>query len=497
MKGIKMSEKGNTIKVNLIFQTMYQILIVITPLITSPYVSRALGAEGLGVYSYTFSIVNYLMIFSLLGTTNYGNRSIAIVRDDKQKMSRIFCEIVMLQFIVTSLAILIYVLYLLVYKPENFIISVIQLFYIISCYFNINWFFFGIEEFKLTVVRNFFIKIITIFCIFIFIKDPSDLWKYVLLLALGELLSQALLFSFLKKYIVWIKPTFKGVIRHLKPNLLLFIPAIAYSINNLLDKTMLGILSDYQNTGFFYNAEKLINIPTGIISGIGLVMLPRISNLISSGHQNLGEKYLYKSLNFVMLLACGLGFGIASISREFVPLFFGEEFDGSVRVVQLMSFVILFKAMADVVRTQYLIPHKEDKIYANAMLIGAVANVSINAFLIRPYGAYGAAIGTLVAEFLICGIQIWKTNQKISLIVPVFKTSLFIINGIVMLIVIRFVVSMSDIENSLLLLILEILCGTVTYIIGSILIFAVIDRAALNAVLQISKNKFLRKTKFE
>ena len=162
-----------------------------------------------------------------------------------------------------------------------------------------------------------------------------------------------------------------------------------------------------------------------------------------------------------------------------------------------MSFVILFKAMADVVRTQYLIPHKEDKIYANAMLIGAVANVSINAFLIRPYGAYGAAIGTLVAEFLICGIQIWKTNQKISLIVPVFKTSLFIINGIVMLIVIRFVVSMSDIENSLLLLILEIFCGTVTYIIGSILIFAVIDRAALNPVLQISKNKFLRKTKFE
>lgn len=463
----------NNIKINLIFQTLYQVLIIITPLITSPYVSRILGAEGLGIYSYTYSIVNYLMIFAMLGTNTYGSRSIAVVKDDRKKRSLVFSEIFCLQSILTIISCLMYIIYLIMLPIENKIIAFIQLILLISCLFNINWFFFGMEEFKLTVSRNIFIKVTTILAIFTFVKNENDLWKYVLILAIGELGSQLMLFNFIKKYIDFVIPTIYGIVRHIKPNLILFIPAIAFSINNLFDKTMLGYFSGYSSTGMYYNAEKIINIPMGVITGIGVVMLPRISNLISNGKGNESNEYLYKTIFFINILSIAMAFGISAISKDFIPLFLGNGFEHSILLVMIMSPLIIIRANSNVIRTQYLIPHKLDKVYSKAMLMGAVFNLLLNCVCIRKYGAIGAAIATVISEAIVNIYQNNIAQKYISVKDKILKTNIFILSGIGMFFIVRLVSKTTMIHSILIKLLIEIIIGIIAYTGISIMIIAI------------------------
>ena len=294
-----------SIKKNIIYNVTYQILILFLPLVTTPYISRVIGAEGIGIYSYTYSIANYFILFAMLGLNNYGNRSIAAVRDDKIKLSETFFNIYGLQLVTTAIMVILYLVYAMFLVSDNLDIVYTQLLFIISTMLDINWFFFGLEQFKLTVIRNMMIRILTVLSVFIFVKNSNDLWIYTLILALGTLLSQMMLWPFMKRYIIWIKPNFKGIYSHLRPNLFLFIPVLAISIYKIMDKIMLGTLTTTLQVGYYENSEKIINIPTNIIASLGVVMLPRMTNLIATGANESFKKYIEVSLKFVMFIAIG------------------------------------------------------------------------------------------------------------------------------------------------------------------------------------------------
>ena len=155
---------------NFLFNTVYQLLTFIIPLITTPYISRVLGVENVGIYSYTYSVVYMFMLAGMLGINNYGNRSIAAVRDDKEQMSRSFASIYLLQLGVCLVALIGYSIYLVFFCKEYKTIAVIQGLFLLSVCFDINWFYFGIEKFKLTIFRNLIIKLSSLALIFIFVK---------------------------------------------------------------------------------------------------------------------------------------------------------------------------------------------------------------------------------------------------------------------------------------------------------------------------------------
>ena len=157
-----------SVKKNFIYNTIYQILLVILPLITAPYISRTLGANAVGVYSYTNSVAYYFILIAMLGISNYGNRTIASVRDNKEKLNEKFSSIYTLQFILFIIAIISYVVYSLFIASENNMIFLLQTFYVVSGLLDISWLFFGLEQFKLTVFRNVVIKILTVISMFIF-----------------------------------------------------------------------------------------------------------------------------------------------------------------------------------------------------------------------------------------------------------------------------------------------------------------------------------------
>lgn len=347
----------SSLKKNLAYNVAYQILVIILPLITAPYVSRVLGADGLGTYSYIFSIVTYFGLFGMLGIANHGNRSVALVRDNRQKVSEAFSNTYIIQLCTTVIALLLYFLFIYCWFSGDKTIAYIESIIVLSYVLDITWFFFGLEQFAVTVTRNAIIKIATVVAIFIFVRSREDLWIYALIMSCGMLFSQIYLWLRIRKYADFCKPSWSQVKSNIKPVLMLFIPAIAYSIYKLLDKVMLGAMSSMSQVGLFDNAEKIINIPSSLITAFGTVMMPRITVLLGTGDEH-RISYLNKiSVRYFTLLVVGAAFGLAGICNVLAPVYFGSEFVGSAPIIAGLGFSLIFVTWANVIRTQYLIPN--------------------------------------------------------------------------------------------------------------------------------------------
>ena len=396
----------SSLKKNLAYNVAYQILVIILPLITAPYVSRVLGADGLGTYSYIFSIVTYFGLFGMLGIANHGNRSVALVRDNRQKVSEAFSNTYIIQLCTTVIALLLYFLFIYCWFSGDKTIAYIESIIVLSYVLDITWFFFGLEQFAVTVTRNAIIKIATVVAIFIFVRSREDLWIYALIMSCGMLFSLIYLWLRIRKYADFCKPSWSQVKSNIKPVLMLFIPAIAYSIYKLLDKVMLGAMSSMSQVGLFDNAEKIINIPSSLITAFGTVMMPRITVLLGTGDEH-RISYLNKiSVRYFTLLVVGAAFGLAGICNVLAPVYFGSEFVGSAPIIAGLGFSLIFVTWANVIRTQYLIPNKLDKPYVISSVIGALANLAVNIILIPKFAGIGAMIGTIIAEFTVFFVQL-------------------------------------------------------------------------------------------
>lgn len=456
-----------SIKKNFIYNFSYQILTMILPLITTPYIARVIGPEGVGVQSYTLSIANYFVLFAMLGINNHGNRSIAMVRGNKEKLNKTFISIYFVQFTMSILMILIYLIYIIFIAKENKVIFIIQAIYIISALLDINWFFFGMEQFKLTVVRNIVIKLASVVSIFIFVRNSNDLYLYSLILALGTLISQCILWKYLNKYISFVKVSKEEILVQVKPILILFIPVIAVSIYKIMDKIMLGSMSSMTQVGFFENSEKIMNIPLGVITALGTVMLPKMSNLYAIGNEKEGNKYIGLSLEFVMFISVGAMFGLIGVSPILIPIFLGDKFIECINIVSIMSITIVFLAWANVVRTQYLIPKKKDKIYIISTIIGAIINLLINLLLIKKYGAVGATIGTIFAESSVCIYQSIMVGKELNMSLYLKKVLFYMAPGIIMCVVIR--ILGNTLGVSILTGSIQIIVGGTIYVVLSLI----------------------------
>ena len=448
----------SNVKKNLSLQTAYQVLSTCMPLITAPYLARKLGAAQLGVFSYTSSIVAYFTLFAMLGTINYGTRSIASVKDDRNKRDEVFSSIFILQIIVTILAIIAYILYLVFFCVENKTIAYIQGIALISCLANINWLFFGVEDFQITVTRSIVIKIISVVLILLLVNKESDLWLYTLIMLGGTFLSNLVLFIYLPRYVSFRRVTLAEINEHIKPNLVLFIPIFAMTVYHTMDKTMLGALSTYEQSGFYYNSDKIVQIPYMVINGIATVMLPRMSFLLADGKQKEADQLFVTTLEGVAAICIAVSCGIAAVAKEFIPIFFGKGYDACIVITIVFTPILLIKGFAVIARTQYLIPMKMEKEFTKSVIGGAIVNLVMNLVLIPPYGALGAAIATVAAEFVACAIQFYSLRgRQLGIGKLLLKTAFYAVIGLSMIGVVRLVSLINT--STVIKLIIEIIVG--------------------------------------
>ncbi len=441
---------------NFIYNLIYQIFAFVIPLITTPYISRVLGVENIGIYSYTYSIVNYFMLAILLGINNYGAREIA-KSTTREERSKKFLSIYYLQLINSIVCILIFLLFVIFSNVEYKQILIIQTIFLISAMLDINWFYFGMEKFKITISRSMIIKLLSLIFIFILVKKETDLWIYILVLSLSTLISQLYLWIFIKKDVTLVKVSFKDIYLNYKPCIILFIPVIAYSIYRVMDKTMIGYFSDTIQLGNYESAEKIINIPLSIITALGTVMLPHMSK-VSTKEYSEKIKDTYKLCFFMIFPICA---GLLLVSKNFCNIFFGNGFDITPNLINLLIITVLFSCITNITRNNYLIPKSKDNIYVKSTICGAIVNFIFNLLFIPKYGAYGACVGTILAELVVMIYQIICTRIDIKYIDNLKAILPFFIKSIIMSIVI--LVLSYFINNNYAKIILQIIIGGIVY----------------------------------
>ena len=453
--------------ISFIYNSAYQIFAILIPLITTPYISRKLGADGIGEYSFAYSVACYFALFIKLGLANYGNRTIAFARGSGKDLSKVFWSIYLFQLLMGVVVNSVYLAYCIIIATSPTIPLLIIL-YLASVGIDITWFFWGLENFKLTVTRDFIVKTITTVSIFIFIKDYDDVWKYTLILSGGSFLSQSLLWTSLRKYIHWVKPSWSDIKQHIKPNLVLFVPSIAVSFYKIMDKIMLGAMASTLEVGFYQSSEKIIQVPMALVTALGTVMQPRMSNLIS---QDASKDYLAsvmeKSIALALFLSTSLGFGIMTVSDEFVPFFYGHGFEKCATLFLILLPSCMFLSFTNVFKSQYMVPNKLDKEYTIALFTGAATNLILNSLLIPRIASVGAAWGTLFAEISVTIVITLIMNKKVN-VWRYYKAAIpFILSGLIMFLSCR---GLHFEINTFVGLLLKIILSAAVYLITLLLI---------------------------
>ena len=456
-----MSKKSIT--KNYIYNVMYQLLIIILPIITTPYLSRVLGAENIGIYSYTLSIVTYFILFGSLGVAMYAQREIAYVQENKEKRSKIFWEIIILRIITMSISMVIFYLTYINGTEYTMYYKILLIEMVSSC-LDISWFFQGLEDFKKTVLRNVIIRAISVLLIFILIKSPDDLILYFVIYVLSNLIGNLSLWLYLPKYLTKVNKL--NVIQHIKPTIGLFIPQIAMQIYTVLDKVMIGsIVSDKSEVGYYDQAQKIIKLLLTIVTSLGTVMIPRMAKTFAEHDKQKIKEYLQRAFNFVFFLATPMMFGVISIAGKFVPIFFGDGYEKVVELMQVISPIFIAIGLSNVIGSQYLLPTKRQKEFTISVTVGALINIVMNSILIRKMGAKGASIATVIAEFSVTFIQFYFVRKDINLL-KIFKISIPYISMSIIMFVVCSIINTLLLINPILNVALQILLGIIIYFGG-------------------------------
>lgn len=406
--------KSKSLKANLLYQLIYQGLVLFYPLLTTPLISRAFGSEILGIYSYTYSIAYYFSLAAILGLGNYGSRMVAIHRDDKKQLRKIFWKLYSIQFLCSIVTIAAYILYVALFEKVYYIAAMLQGIMIVANMFDITWFLSGLEEFRSMVLRNTFIKVSSLILIFGLVRGKDDLYIYIIImtvtLALGQLSMWPTVIQIIgRPFFSW-----DGVKKHFFPVLRLFLPIVATNAYTVIDKTFLGTFRTMQEVGYYENSDKLVRMPTGLVVAACAVLLPRASYFISHGDKKKNDEYVVNTLSITLLIIIPVAVGLASIAAQIVPWYLGNDFLPCIDYISYLCPIIVAMSVSTILRMQYFVPNGLDHEYTISTVIGAVTNLLINAALVTRFGIPGVIIGSVLSEIISMVYLIQKAKRRLK-----------------------------------------------------------------------------------
>ncbi len=462
-----MQERAMTqpsVKKNYIYKTIYEVFYLLTPFITIPYVSRILGADLVGVYSYTHSMVMYFAYFGSLGTVSYGAREIAKARDDRAHASKVFWEIEILSMITCSISIIGWIGFILASKRYA-LYYLAHLPLLISTMFNIVWIFQGYEQMGRIVLRDAFIRIAGIVFLFVFVKTRDDLVNYILVQSCTQMRGNLSMWLYLPKMLEPVDFRSLRIKRHLKDTLIYFIPVISTSIYTVLDKTLLGaITKDPFQNGYYEQAAKAINlVKTFTFNSVNAVMGARIAYLFGNGSIDEIKRRIDRSINYMFFVGYACVFGMVAISKVFVPVFFGEGYEPVALIMNLMTPLVIIISISSCLDHQYFSPSGQKEKAAGFIIVGAVCNLIMNLLLIPRLKAVGAVIGSLVAEVVISALFLSKSKDYMTLGMLLRYSWKRIISGMVMLAGVIYLGRLLG-EASLKVLLIQVMRGVAIYV---------------------------------
>ncbi len=415
MRSNMKSDKKPSLLQNCLYSSGAEILDMILPFVTAPYITRVLTAERLGTYTYAHSLVQYFVLFAALGVTISGNRAIARTKDDPGQLARTFSAIYISQVFASLLVTLAYILWLSVLRPAEIYFPLF--FLLLGRFFQVSWALHGLEKFRTTALLCTGIRLLSVGAVFAFVHDPADLLVYAYIHNAAVLLQNILTFVIVKKHIKLVRVSGREVWAQGKSMLAFFIPVLSVSLYKTMDKVMIGALTnDMAGVSNYYYAEQMLNIPQGIIAVLGGVLLPRMSHLSTKDGTKAEQEQIAKAtIVFSMFLSCALSCGVAGVSAVFVPLYLGSEYMDCGRYILYLFPTAIMISWTTMMRNLFLIPQNKDKSYFVSVIAGAGVNFWINMALLPRLGIEGAIIGTIAAEFLTMLLQTISVSRLVKI----------------------------------------------------------------------------------
>lgn len=404
---------------NYIYNAAYQILVLLVPIITAPYLSRTLGASNLGIYSFVNSSGSIITSLSLLGIYAYGNRQTAYVRDNRDELTRTFWELMFTRLILGVIGTTIYVVYILFNRNFSFYFLIYYPF-ILAQFIDCSWVYVGLEDMRPAVMKNFVSKVANVIGIFLFVRKKEDVWIYILLLAMTALLSNMSIYFQLPKYIDRRKGGHRelltNMLHHIKGSVFLFLPQAALLLYLQIDKIMIKWLTGTTSQVSFYDqAEKIIYIPLTLITVMSTVMMPRIANEFKKNNRQVIQALLTKAGKVTLFMAFPLMAGLFTVSRQFIPWYLGDEFISSAYAMMILAPIVVFNSLSGISGVQYFTATNQINALMKSNGSAVITNIIINLILIPKYGYLGAAVATVFSSLILVWIQYYILNRQMNI----------------------------------------------------------------------------------
>lgn len=409
--------KTKSLAFNTLFYVLYKLLNVIFPLLTVAYVSRVILSSGVGKVASAQNIVQYFVLIASLGIPNYGIREIAKVKTNSKEISKLFSELIVINTISTVLCTICYYSFLNIFRighTEPLLYRIVGITILLNI-FNVDWFYQGFEEYSYIAIRSFFVKLISLGCIFLFVRDASNYIEYASIYVVGIAGNNIINFINLRKYGIHFKLKCIEIKKHFKPVLYFLCTTIAIELYTMVDTTMLTAMCSDEVVGYYTNSIKIVRLVITLVAALGGVLLPRLSFYYSQGKKEECENVVNKifSIIFFLLLPCGIG--LISLADSLVPLLFGESFLGAIPTLRITALLVYALGFSNLFGTQVLLTFNEEKKLLIATIVSAITNIILNAILIPAFQQNGAASASIVSEALVTIITFIFARQHLQI----------------------------------------------------------------------------------
>lgn len=411
-----MKEENRSLAINSFYSVIYKVINVLYPLITTTYVARILLADGCGKVAYAQNVVQYFITIASLGIPNYGIREVAKVANARRTTNRLFTELIIINTIATTVCIFAY--YTMIFRFAYFerlrplyCITGISL---VMNYFNVDWFYQGREQYAYIAKRNCIVKVISLILILVLVKNTSDYIKYALVYSLAIAGNNIFNVINLHGKVNLVFPEV-SIVRHLKPVFILLASTISIELYTLVDTTMLGVLCTDEIVGYYSNSVKLARVINSTISSITVVLLPRLSYYYYKGELDKLSSIANKVLYILISLTVPATIGLSLLSRDIIPVLFGDSFMPAVTTLQILAVLVFAVALNNYFGpNMLLIFGREDK-FLISVVIGAIINITLNSFLIPNYAHNGAAVASVISELCVLMATYHFAKKSITL----------------------------------------------------------------------------------
>lgn len=387
---------------NNIYNSIATFVNILFPLITFPYVTRVLGVDGLGKYNFSNAIVSYFSLIATLGISSYAIRECAKLKNDRNGLNNLASEIFSIDIYSTIIAyLMLFVALLLSTKLKNYTVYIL----ILSVSFIANtigtmWICNAVDDFRYLSFKTIILHIVSLVCLFLFVKNENDLYKYIIISVGTNLVANIHCIFYRKKYVEVKFILFPNLKKHLKKIILLFSQCVSMLLYTNADMVMLGYYYNDETVGFYAIAVKIYNIINSVISSVITVATPGLSyDYSNKNYVAFNEKITYV-VNYILFLFIPAFIGMNIMAPEIIKIVAGESFALSVASLRILTVSMMFSLISAIIGIGILFPMGHDKVNFYSCIISATSNIILNFYFIPKYGIIGAAFTTATAELL-------------------------------------------------------------------------------------------------